>query len=78
MIFAWEILALGAAGLECAEETENLLFMRALRVRGEGTQAIEVWRGSGGGVTRWEEGAVFWAIWSLWDPHLLRWYADVV
>lgn len=26
----------GAAGLECAEETESLLFMRALRVRGGG------------------------------------------
>lgn len=48
--------------------------MGALRVRGEGTQAIEV---RGGGVTRWEEGAVFWAIWSPWDPHLLRWYAGV-
>lgn len=73
MIFGWEILALGAAGHECAEETDNLLFMGVLRVRGEGTQAIEVWVGG----ARWEEGAVFWTIWSPWDPHLLRWYADV-
>lgn len=37
-----EILALGAAGLECGGEMESLLFMRALRVKGEGTQATEV------------------------------------
>lgn len=49
VIFGWEILALGTAGLECAEETENLLFMGALGVRGEGTQAIEIYAGGGGG-----------------------------
>lgn len=42
VLWGWEILVLGAAGLECAEEMESLLFMGALRVRGEGTQAIEV------------------------------------
>lgn len=37
--FLGEILALGAAELECAAELESLLFMWLQRVRGEGTHA---------------------------------------
>lgn len=48
--------ALGAAGLECAEELWSLLFMGAVRVRGEGTQATEV----SGGVDTAERRGCFW------------------
>lgn len=80
VLFEWEILALGAAGLECAEEAESLLFMRAVGVRGEGTLASEV-RGARvtrrkGGATFWEiREAAVWTIWSLRDPRPWRWYA---
>lgn len=39
VLFAGEVLALGAAELECAADLESLLFMWVRRVKGEGTQA---------------------------------------
>lgn len=69
VLFGREVLAPGAAELECAADLESLLFMWVRRVRGEGTQATVLGALTQGGRCLWDlSGALVWTIWSLWAP----------
>lgn len=56
----------------CRRDGEPPIYGSPARQRGGNTSH----RGLRGGDTAGGR-VCFWAIWSPWDPHLLRWYADV-